>query len=207
MLGLRSGRRASLAPNRRSSASRRLRRRGDAKQSQSPPKSVIKKAPSPPKLTPIAPPQLPLAASDDQRLEPQAPRHRRLALTSVGYRSLPVDGTPFDEARGVVPNVGGRVEGEARLYVAGWLKRGPSGVILTNVADAAETVAALLADRAKAAAAGGAAGGRAARGGDDEVSSQTPQPHHHSRTTTAAPAQPRKTPKTGPSSAPKRPPP
>ena len=165
-----------------------------------------------------------------------------LALTSVGYRSLPIEGVPFDEARsdrdlarsdrdlaeiwprygrdmaevwprygrsmaevwprcgrdaahrgqrgarrhprarlpeiardcarlreltvqarGVVPNEGGRVSGEAGLYVAGWLKRGPSGVILTNVGDAAESVAALLSDHA------GGLLPESGGGGDDEV--------------------------------------
>ena len=75
----------------------------------------------------------------------------QLCLRAVGYRSTPLAGAPFDDKRGVVPNVGGVVTGdgdEARgLYVAGWLKRGPTGVILTNVGDAAETAAAILRDR------------------------------------------------------------
>ncbi|EOD30040.1 NADPH:adrenodoxin oxidoreductase [Emiliania huxleyi CCMP1516] len=86
-----------------------------------------------------------------------------LALTSVGYRSLPIEGVPLVKARGVVPNEGGRVSGEAGLYVAGWLKRGPSGVILTNVGDAAESVAALLSDHA------GGLLPESGGGGDDEV--------------------------------------
>jgi ferredoxin--NADP+ reductase len=58
---------------------------------------------------------------------------------------------PFDERRGVIPNDTGRVlneEGNVQdgLYVAGWIKRGPSGVIGTNKADALETVRALLED-------------------------------------------------------------
>jgi len=69
-----------------------------------------------------------------------------LAMRSVGYKSLPIDGAPFDEKRGIVPNSLGRVAGENGLYVAGWLKRGPSGVILTNVNDAAETAASVLED-------------------------------------------------------------
>ena len=51
---------------------------------------------------------------------------------------------PFDEASGTVPNEGGRVE--PGLYVAGWIKRGPSGVIGTNKKDATETIALLLED-------------------------------------------------------------
>jgi ferredoxin--NADP+ reductase len=73
-----------------------------------------------------------------------------LVLRSVGYRGLPVPGLPFDERGGVVPNVGGRVvtDGEPvpGEYVAGWIKRGPTGVIGTNKSDAQETVTALLAD-------------------------------------------------------------
>ena len=74
-----------------------------------------------------------------------------LVLRSVGYRGVPLDGAPFDERRGVVPNEDGRVLDETGhavpgLYVAGWIKRGPSGVIGTNKADAMKTVDALLAD-------------------------------------------------------------
>ena len=77
----------------------------------------------------------------------------QLVLRSVGYQSVPLPGVPFDSSSHTVPNRGGRVldssgnplPGE---YVAGWLKRGPTGVIGTNKADAAETVRALLADLA-----------------------------------------------------------
>ncbi len=77
----------------------------------------------------------------------------QLVLRSVGYQSVPLPGVPFDDRSCVVPNVGGRVVDEAGRrqpgeYVAGWLKRGPTGVIGTNKADAAETVRALLADLA-----------------------------------------------------------
>jgi len=90
----------------------------------------------------------------------------QLALTSVGYRSLPIDGAPFDERRAIVPNSKGRVDGEPGLYTVGWLKRGPSGIILTNVNDAAETVDTLLQDR-KVQTASGVEG--AEKGGDDEI--------------------------------------
>jgi ferredoxin--NADP+ reductase len=67
-----------------------------------------------------------------------------MVLRSVGYRSVPLPGVPFDEASATVPNEAGRVaEGQ---YVSGWLKRGPTGVIGTNKSDAAETVRTLLAD-------------------------------------------------------------
>jgi len=76
-----------------------------------------------------------------------------LVFRSVGYRGVPIDGLPFDERRGTVPNAGGRVVDPASgrlvgFYVAGWIKRGPSGVIGTNKPDAAETAAAMLEDAA-----------------------------------------------------------
>ncbi|MGW5071858.1 FAD-dependent oxidoreductase [Rhodococcus sp. NPDC004095] len=69
-----------------------------------------------------------------------------LVLRSVGYRGRPVDGLPFDEARAVLPNDRGRVEGADGIYTTGWIKRGPRGVIGTNRTDSEETVAALLED-------------------------------------------------------------
>jgi ferredoxin--NADP+ reductase len=69
-----------------------------------------------------------------------------LVLRSVGYRGMPLPGVPFDERAYVIPNEGGRVVGAPRTYVAGWIKRGPSGVIGTNKKDATETVELLLAD-------------------------------------------------------------
>ena len=69
-----------------------------------------------------------------------------LVLRSVGYQGVALPGVPFDERRGVIPNSGGRVEGAERTYAAGWIKRGPSGVIGTNKKDATETVEHLLAD-------------------------------------------------------------
>ena len=74
----------------------------------------------------------------------------QMVLRSVGYRGLPLKDLPFDEATGVIPNAAGRVlrEGEAAPgeYVAGWIKRGPTGVIGTNKHDAVETVTSLLQD-------------------------------------------------------------
>ena len=96
-----------------------------------------------------------------------------LALRAVGYKSSPMEGAPFAPARGVVPSTdGGRVEGDgshAGLYVTGWLKRGPSGVILTNVGCAAETAAVLLTDRKAGKLQGAAAGGATAPGGGEAV--------------------------------------
>ncbi|HXT91317.1 MAG TPA: FAD-dependent oxidoreductase, partial [Trebonia sp.] len=77
----------------------------------------------------------------------------QLVLRSVGYQSVPLPGVPFNTRTHTVPNASGRVLSDTGEplpgeYVAGWLKRGPTGVIGTNKADAAETVQALLADLA-----------------------------------------------------------
>ena len=76
-----------------------------------------------------------------------------LVFRSVGYRGMPLNGLPFDDRRGVIPNVAGRVvEGPGSataipgVYVCGWIKRGPQGVIGTNKSCAAATVEQLLAD-------------------------------------------------------------
>jgi ferredoxin/flavodoxin---NADP+ reductase len=72
---------------------------------------------------------------------------------AIGYRSDAVPGAPFDETLGVVPNDGGRVldlDGSPipGLYVTGWIKRGPVGLIGHTKSDAAQTVEMLLADTA-----------------------------------------------------------
>ena len=67
-----------------------------------------------------------------------------IVFRSVGYQGVPLPGVPFDDRSGTIPNEGGRVE--PGTYVAGWIKRGPSGVIGTNKKDATETVALLLED-------------------------------------------------------------
>jgi ferredoxin--NADP+ reductase len=69
-----------------------------------------------------------------------------LVLRSVGYKGVALPGVPYDERSGTIPNVGGRVLGAERTYVAGWIKRGPSGVIGTNKKDATETIELLLED-------------------------------------------------------------
>jgi ferredoxin--NADP+ reductase len=69
-----------------------------------------------------------------------------LVLRSVGYRGVPIAGVPFDDRACVIPNETGRAVGAERTYCAGWIKRGPSGVIGTNKKDATETVEVLLAD-------------------------------------------------------------
>ncbi|MFD8818662.1 FAD-dependent oxidoreductase, partial [Streptomyces sp. NPDC059627] len=72
-------------------------------------------------------------------------------VRSIGYRGLGLPGLPCDPLTGTVPHVDGRAAeatGQAAgVYVAGWVKRGPSGVIGTNKQDAAATAAAILADR------------------------------------------------------------
>ncbi|XP_062090836.1 NADPH:adrenodoxin oxidoreductase, mitochondrial [Humulus lupulus] len=78
-----------------------------------------------------------------------------MVLKSIGYKSKPVDGLPFDNQQGVVPNIKGRVLRDTHadpqvveegLYVCGWLKRGPSGIIGTNLYCAEETVASISED-------------------------------------------------------------
>lgn len=69
-----------------------------------------------------------------------------LVVRSVGFDLQPLPGLPLDD-RGRVPHVQGRVEDPAGgLYVSGWLKRGPIGIIASNIADAQETVASVLKD-------------------------------------------------------------
>jgi ferredoxin--NADP+ reductase len=75
-----------------------------------------------------------------------------LVLRSVGYTGIPIEGVPFDESRGLILNEGGRILDshdaghKVGHYTAGWIKRGPSGVIGTNKKDALETVQHLFAD-------------------------------------------------------------
>jgi ferredoxin--NADP+ reductase len=74
-----------------------------------------------------------------------------IVFRSVGYHGVGVPGVPFDERSGKMPNVEGRVLDESGaaipgLYCAGWIKRGPTGVIGTNKKDATETVQHLLED-------------------------------------------------------------
>jgi len=74
-----------------------------------------------------------------------------LVVRSIGYQGLPLPGAPFDAKRGIVPNLLGRVLAPDAtpvpgLYVTGWIRRGPTGLIGTNKACARETVDQLLAD-------------------------------------------------------------
>jgi ferredoxin--NADP+ reductase len=92
-----------------------------------------------------------LEAGDDGALRARATEERveleaQAVFRAIGYRGTPLADVPFDAARGLIANEGGRVRpGE---YVVGWAKRGPSGVIGTNKKDAADTVERLLEDLA-----------------------------------------------------------
>lgn len=103
-----------------------------------------------------------LAEDEEGRIRPR-PTDRTevlpagLVFRSVGYLGVPLPDVPFHERWGTIPNEAGRVtrgaggDAVAGLYVAGWIKRGPSGVIGTNKHDAQETVAAMLEDAARGA--------------------------------------------------------
>ena len=75
-----------------------------------------------------------------------------LVFRSIGYFGTALPGVPFDAALGVICNDRGRVTQVSggpvipRLYVAGWIKRGPVGLIGTNKTDAKETVDQMLTD-------------------------------------------------------------
>lgn len=75
-----------------------------------------------------------------------------LVVRAVGYRSLPLADLPFDAKAAIIPNRGGRVIDPASgaalpgLYVSGWVKRGPTGLIGSNKPDGAETAAAMRED-------------------------------------------------------------
>ncbi|NXO88913.1 ADRO protein, partial [Certhia brachydactyla] len=70
-----------------------------------------------------------------------------LVLSSIGYRSLPLDpAVPFDSQHGVIPNSLGRVKGVPGLYCSGWVKRGPTGVIITTMNDSFDTAQSVLED-------------------------------------------------------------
>jgi ferredoxin--NADP+ reductase len=100
-----------------------------------------------------------LYVSDDGSLRP---RHTDrfeeidvdMVFRSVGYRGVPLPGLPFHDRWGIIPNEGGRVvdldtnEPVKGIYVAGWIKRGPSGIIGTNKPDAGETVDLMMEDLA-----------------------------------------------------------
>jgi ferredoxin--NADP+ reductase len=65
-----------------------------------------------------------------------------LVITAIGYQAQGIDGVPYENGR--VVNTDGRVD--ENLYVVGWAKRGPSGVIGTNKSDAAAVIELLVSD-------------------------------------------------------------
>jgi ferredoxin--NADP+ reductase len=74
-----------------------------------------------------------------------------ILFRSIGYRGIPINGAPFDDRKAIIPNIKGRVTDSKgtvlpQLYTAGWIKRGPTGIIGTNRADSVETVESLLQD-------------------------------------------------------------
>jgi ferredoxin--NADP+ reductase len=75
-----------------------------------------------------------------------------IVFRSIGYRGVPLPGVPYHEDWGVILNEKGRVlnpeteEPLVGLYTAGWIKRGPTGVIGTNKPDAGETVNCMMED-------------------------------------------------------------
>ncbi|MEM7049777.1 MAG: FAD/NAD(P)-binding protein [Acidobacteriota bacterium] len=76
----------------------------------------------------------------------------QLVVRAIGYRSEPLADLPFDDRRGIIPNRSGRIVDPAedqlveREYVAGWVKRGPTGLIGSNKPDGNETAAAIIED-------------------------------------------------------------
>ncbi|XP_042309383.1 NADPH:adrenodoxin oxidoreductase, mitochondrial isoform X2 [Sceloporus undulatus] len=70
-----------------------------------------------------------------------------LILSSIGYKSVPIDpAVPFDPKQGIIPNNLGRVLGAPGLYCSGWVKRGPTGVIITTMNDSFDTAQSVLED-------------------------------------------------------------
>lgn len=99
-----------------------------------------------------------LYLTDDGSIRPRATDQTEvlpvgLVFRSVGYRGTPLEGVPFYDRWGIIPNNKGRVLAEfggedvvSGEYVVGWIKRGPSGVIGTNKPDSIETAKMLLDD-------------------------------------------------------------
>ena len=99
-----------------------------------------------------------LVPSDDGSVRPVATDEEEvipvgLVFRSVGYLGQPLPEIPYNEARGTIMNEAGRVvedsgESVTGLYTAGWIKRGPTGVIGTNKTCAQETVGCMVEDLA-----------------------------------------------------------
>jgi len=100
-----------------------------------------------------------LTRTDDGWIKPRATETTEdipvdMVFRSVGYRGTPIADLPFDDKRATVPQTNGRVTdgGGGKqipgLYVAGWIKRGPTGIIGTNKPDGYETAASMAEDAA-----------------------------------------------------------
>ncbi len=99
-----------------------------------------------------------MGQNDDGSVQPNATGLEEtipvgLVFRSVGYKGLPLPNIPYHQDRGTILNEAGRVVDEAGnavtgLYTAGWIKRGPSGVIGTNKTCAKETVDCMVEDLA-----------------------------------------------------------
>ncbi len=98
-----------------------------------------------------------LYETDDGGMRPRATEKTEhlacgLVFRSVGYLGVPLEGVPFHAKWGVIPNQKGRITEEGQTdpivgeYCAGWIKRGPTGLIGTNKGDAIETVECMIHD-------------------------------------------------------------
>ena len=70
-----------------------------------------------------------------------------LVIISVGYKGEPLEGMDdnmFDNSRGIIPNNNGKVLGDNNIFATGWIKRGPTGIIGTNITDAKDTVSSII---------------------------------------------------------------
>ncbi len=67
-----------------------------------------------------------------------------MVLVSIGYKGMPLEGMEvsqmFDDSKGIVANEHGKVNRADNLFVTGWIKRGPTGIIGTNIMDSKDTV-------------------------------------------------------------------
>jgi len=68
----------------------------------------------------------------------------KMVIRSIGYRGEGLPGVPFDEESNVIPSTDSAVVGLPNSYVAGWIKRGPSGIIGTNKKDAVSCINTLV---------------------------------------------------------------
>lgn len=71
----------------------------------------------------------------------------QLVVFATGHRGIRLDGLPFDEAKGIIPNDRGQVVSVPGYFVCGWIKRGAKGLIGLNRKDAIETVSRIMEQR------------------------------------------------------------